>query len=106
VQRRERRGRLGNEYLYQSMAQACVEQMNGYEVKKIIVNCPHCFNHDQERVPAVRRRYEVIHAAELLAAADRRGQAHVPRLRQAHRVPRLPATTAASTRCTTSRARC
>ena len=38
------------------MAQMCVETLNGYNVKKIIVNCPHCFNTHQERVPAVRRQ--------------------------------------------------
>src|SRR5439155_1112236 len=36
--------RLGNEYLYQTMAQACIESFDTAGVKKVIVNCPHCFN--------------------------------------------------------------
>jgi len=58
--------RLGNEYLYQTMAQACVESFDGYKVRKIIVNCPHCFNTIKNEFPQFGGRYEVIHAAELV----------------------------------------
>jgi Fe-S oxidoreductase len=58
--------RLGNEYLYQAMAQMCVETFNGYEVKKIIVNCPHCFNTIKNEFPQFDGKYEVVHAAELI----------------------------------------
>ncbi len=58
--------RLGNEYLYQSMAQMLVEQMNGGGVKKVIVNCPHCFNTIKNELPQFGGTYEVIHAAELV----------------------------------------
>jgi Fe-S oxidoreductase len=58
--------RLGNEYLYQSMAQMLVEVFNGAGVKKIIVNCPHCFNTFRNEYPQFGGHYEVIHAAELV----------------------------------------
>jgi Fe-S oxidoreductase len=58
--------RLGNEYLYQTMAQACVERLDGCQVRKIIVNCPHCFNTIKNEFPQFGGRYEVIHAAELV----------------------------------------
>ena len=58
--------RLGNEYLYQAMAHACVEQFNGYGVKKIIVNCPHCFNTIKNEFPQFGGHYEVVRAAELI----------------------------------------
>src|SRR5262245_37662642 len=58
--------RLGNEYLYQAMAQMCVETFNGYKVKKVIVNCPHCFNTIKNELPQFEGRYEVVHAAELV----------------------------------------
>ncbi len=58
--------RLGNEYLYQSMAQMLVEVFNGAGIKKIIVNCPHCFNTFRNEYPQFGGRYEVIHAAELV----------------------------------------
>ena len=36
--------RAGNEYLFQMLAQANVETLNGHGVKKIVTTCPHCFN--------------------------------------------------------------
>ncbi len=57
--------RLGNEYLYQSMAQMLVETFNGYKVRKIIVNCPHCFNTIKNEFTQFGGTYEVIHAADL-----------------------------------------
>lgn len=36
--------KMGNEYLYQSLAMENVELINGYGVKKIVTTCPHCYN--------------------------------------------------------------
>ncbi|MDD5286744.1 MAG: heterodisulfide reductase-related iron-sulfur binding cluster [Desulfuromonadaceae bacterium] len=36
--------KLGNEYLYQMMAQENIELIKGYGVKRIVTTCPHCFN--------------------------------------------------------------
>lgn len=36
--------KLGNEYLYQMSAAENIELLKGYEVKKIVTTCPHCFN--------------------------------------------------------------
>lgn len=36
--------KLGNEYLYQSMAAENIETIKGYGVKKVVTACPHCFN--------------------------------------------------------------
>jgi len=36
--------KLGNEYLYQSVAQENIELFNSCGVKKIVTTCPHCFN--------------------------------------------------------------
>src|SRR6185295_16771988 len=58
--------RLGNEYLYQSMAQMLIEVLNGAGVRKIIVNCPHCFNTFRNEYPQFGGNYEVVHAAELV----------------------------------------
>lgn len=58
--------RLGNEYLYQTMAQATIEVFDGSNVKKVITNCPHCFNTIKNEYPQFGGRYEVIHAAELI----------------------------------------
>lgn len=36
--------KMGNEYLYQTLAAENVETMKGYGIKKIVTTCPHCFN--------------------------------------------------------------
>ncbi len=36
--------KMGNEYLYQTMAMETVETIKGYGIKKIVTTCPHCFN--------------------------------------------------------------
>jgi Fe-S oxidoreductase len=58
--------RLGNEYLFQSMAQACIEVFKSYNVKKILTNCPHCFNTIKNEFPQFGGHYEVIHATEFI----------------------------------------
>jgi Fe-S oxidoreductase len=70
--------RLGNEYLYQAMAQACIESFNGYQVKKIIVNCPHCFNTIKNEFTQFGGNYEVIHAAELVRQLIAQGRLQLP----------------------------
>jgi Fe-S oxidoreductase len=59
--------RLGNEYLYQNMAQHLVKVLNSHGVKKIIVNCPHCFNTLKNEYPQFGGHYEVISAAEMVS---------------------------------------
>src|SRR6266849_5558742 len=66
--------RLGNEYLFQSMAQTAIGIFTNYAVKKIIVNCPHCFNTLKNEFPQFGGHYEVIHAAELLSCLLREGK--------------------------------
>jgi Fe-S oxidoreductase len=58
--------RIGNEYLFQTMAQMCTEVLNGYKVRKILTNCPHCFNTLKNEFPQFGGNYEVIHATELV----------------------------------------
>src|SRR5439155_1144948 len=70
--------RLGNEYLYQTMAQACIESFDTAGVKEVIVNCPHCFNTIKNEFPQFGGRYEVIHAAELVAQLIAQGRLQVP----------------------------
>jgi Fe-S oxidoreductase/nitrate reductase gamma subunit len=36
--------KMGNEYLYQTLAMETVETIKGYGIKKIVTTCPHCFN--------------------------------------------------------------
>ncbi len=70
--------RLGNEYLYQSMAAACIETFKGYQVRKVITNCPHCFNTIKNEFPQFDGKFEVIHAAELVQKLIAEGRLQVP----------------------------
>src|SRR5262245_21033793 len=59
--------RMGNEYLFQMLAQQNIETLNGYGVKRIVTNCPHCFNCIKNEYPALGGNYEVMHASELVS---------------------------------------
>ncbi len=69
--------RLGNEYLYQTMAQMAVEVFEGYKVKKVITNCPHCFNTIANEFPQFGGNYETVHAAQLVADLIRQGKVKI-----------------------------
>jgi Fe-S oxidoreductase len=59
--------RIGNEFLFQTLAEENVETMNSAGVTKVIANCPHCFNTLRNEYPAYGGSYEVIHHTQLLA---------------------------------------
>jgi Fe-S oxidoreductase len=58
--------RSGSEYLFQMLAGANVESLNGMGVKKIIAQCPHCFNTLSNEYPQLGGHYEVIHHSQFL----------------------------------------
>ena len=58
--------RAGNEFLFQMQAQMNIDVLNGYEVKKIVAACPHCFNTFKNEYPALGGSYEVLHHSEFL----------------------------------------
>jgi len=58
--------RLGEEYLYQTVAQENVENLNRYGVRKVITHCPHCFNTIKNEFPQFGGTYEVVHHSVLI----------------------------------------
>jgi Fe-S oxidoreductase len=66
--------RLGNEYLFQTMARSLIEVLEKYQVKKILTNCPHCFNTLKNEYPQFEARYEVIHAADFIQQLIHQGR--------------------------------
>ena len=66
--------RGGNEYLYQAMAQANIETMNGYGVKKIITICPHGYNALKKDYPHFGGNFEVYHHTEIIADLLKQGK--------------------------------
>ena len=58
--------RSGNEYIFQMLAMQNVETLNGMGVKKIITQCPHCFNTLSNEYPQLGGTYEVVHHSQFL----------------------------------------
>ncbi len=61
--------RMGNEYLYQILAQQLVETFKAKNVQRVITNCPHCFNTFKNEYPQFDGHFEVLHHTEFLARA-------------------------------------
>ena len=59
--------RMGNEFLFQTLAERNVETLNGAGVTTIVTNCSHCFNSLANEYPDYGGTYRVIHHSELLS---------------------------------------
>jgi Fe-S oxidoreductase/nitrate reductase gamma subunit len=66
--------RGGNDYLFQTQAQANIEIMNGYGVKKVIAICPHGYNCIKKDYPNFGGNYEVYHHTEIIADLIAKGK--------------------------------
>ncbi|PCH91627.1 MAG: CoB--CoM heterodisulfide reductase [Bacteroidetes bacterium] len=58
--------RAGNEFVYQMQAMGNIEVLNGYNIKKIVTACPHCFNIFKNEYPELGGKYEVHHHSTFL----------------------------------------
>ncbi len=58
--------RSGNEYLFQMLAKQNIANLDGMGVKKIITQCPHCFNTLKNEYPQLDGNYEVVHHSQFL----------------------------------------
>src|SRR6267378_1173892 len=59
--------RIGDEFLYQQLAQANVETLTRHKAKKIVTPCPHCYNKLKNEYPQFGGHYQVQHHSQLLA---------------------------------------
>ncbi len=66
--------RAGNELVFQMQAMQNIEIMNGYEVKKIVTACPHCFNTLKNEYPELGGNYEVIHHTQFIQGLLKEGK--------------------------------
>ncbi len=66
--------RMGNEYVYQMLAQANVDTLNRYSPPKIVTACPHCFNTIANEYPQFGGRFEVVHHSAYLAGLVAEGR--------------------------------
>ncbi len=58
--------RSGNEYIFQMLAMQNIETFENMGVKKIITQCPHCFNTLANEYPQLGGSYEVVHHSQFL----------------------------------------
>ncbi|WPS87667.1 (Fe-S)-binding protein [Brevibacillus halotolerans] len=58
--------RIGNEFLFQQLAQENIALFEGYDVKKIVTCDPHAFNTFKNEYPEFGLQAEVYHHSELL----------------------------------------
>jgi Fe-S oxidoreductase/nitrate reductase gamma subunit len=58
--------RSGNEYIFQMLAMQNIETLDGMGVRKIITQCPHCFNTLGNEYPQLGGHYEVVHHTQFL----------------------------------------
>lgn len=69
--------RAGNEFLFQMQAKMNIEVLNGYEIKKIVTTCPHCFNTIKNEYPELGGNYEVLHHTQFLKSLLEEGRLKV-----------------------------
>ncbi len=65
--------RVGNEYLFQILAQTNIETFKRYGIKKIITTCPHCFNTLKNEYPQLGFQAEVKHHTTFLEHQIQKG---------------------------------
>ena len=66
--------RAGNEFLFQMQAMNNIQLMNGYNIKKIVTACPHCFNIIKNEYPELGGNYEVIHHSQFIQELINKGK--------------------------------
>jgi len=69
--------RAGNEFLFQMQAMMNIQVLDGYEIKKIVTTCPHCFNTLKNEYPNLGGNYEVMHHTQFLNALLSEGRLKV-----------------------------
>jgi Fe-S oxidoreductase len=75
--------RMGNEYLAQSLITENVAVLNRYNVKKIVVTCPHCLQSLGKEYRQFGGEYEVVHHTVFLRGLVEEGRLRVPAARTA-----------------------
>ncbi len=66
--------RIGEEGRFQQSAMELIELMNKRGVKKIVTQCPHCYNTFKNEYPRFGAKFQVIHHTQLIAQLLRDGK--------------------------------
>jgi Fe-S oxidoreductase len=66
--------RLGDEFLFQELAQTNIATLARYRVRKIVTHCPHCLNSLLRDYPQFGGNYEVVHHTQFLEQLVAKGR--------------------------------
>ena len=66
--------RMGDEFLFQELAETNLKTLQRHQVKKIVTHCPHCLNSFKNDYPQLGDKLEVAHHSELIAELARTGK--------------------------------
>lgn len=69
--------RAGNEYLFQTLAQANIATLSAYKFTTILTQCPHCFNTLQHEYSQFGGHYQVVHHTQYIEQLWRAGRIKV-----------------------------
>jgi Fe-S oxidoreductase len=70
--------RLGDEYLFQTLAAENIETLKKYRFNRIFTQCAHCFNTLKNEYPQFGGEFEVIHYTQLVAELLAQGRLTPP----------------------------
>ena len=66
--------RMGEEFVFQELAEHNVAALSGHGVKRIVTHCPHCLNSLRQDYPDVGGSYEVVHHTAFLEELQAAGR--------------------------------
>ncbi|MFV1968344.1 MAG: (Fe-S)-binding protein, partial [Pirellulaceae bacterium] len=69
--------RVGNEFLFESLAMENLKTLERYKVKTVLTSCPHCFNTFQNEYPQFGGDFDVLHHSAFLESLIESGRLEV-----------------------------
>jgi len=66
--------RLGNELIFQMLVSENIENIKKMGIKKIVTQCPHCYNTLKNEYPQFGGDYEVVHHTQLIEELIKEGK--------------------------------
>jgi len=72
--------RIGNEYLYQQLADENIQTLKKYQFSRILTYCPHCDNTLKNEYSQMNGNFSVVHHTEFILELIQQGKLSLPRL--------------------------
>ena len=66
--------RMGNEFMFQEMAETLITTLNDKGVKKIVSHCPHCYNTIANEYPQFGGNFEIYHHTDFINGLVKAGR--------------------------------